>query len=225
MRNIDRIALTLLFGTVFYSYFMGAYDNTPIAILGAGICTVLLLPCVQKWYAVYAKHKKRRRHGMACLRHWTLYGEGGTAKDVLQTAYPHEKIEAVELIARYPSAKPLDAQSVFNVWKKHSGADKIAILCTGAVGADAVYASHELQKPDILLLDGRALSRILSRTDLPEADLPRRKFRISLSGNPWQKIRTAAALLILYRIFGNPMYLWSGLSLFLLAGIGQKIRT
>jgi hypothetical protein len=239
-KRIDRLALVLLGGFAFFSFYMGAFHREWLA--GAlALASVALASCFLrglKGRVRAARGMSRRQASLRAsrtLRRWAMDETNAYREvtDLLGRAYPGENGFETAFIFRHPEGRSMDAENVLAAWRRCRGASKLLILSTCPADKAAALAARELREPTTVLLDREGLTALLIQhpcIDEESAVLDQRKsFHtirlpkgiIDRKKSPRQGMM-AIMMLGMYLLLNRPMYLIMAVVIGFLAGAGWK---
>ncbi|MEG1605003.1 MAG: hypothetical protein RR452_03305 [Clostridia bacterium] len=218
-RRIDRIVTLICACVVALWLFLNATGHLPAS---------LFLTCLWGALAAWAldaydrskpgvkrrEQAKRLRAAKALVLNWAMTPSEMDARAHIVARYPECARCHFALLARHPSAPPLDASELLAIWRAHSGAPALLLAATGPVAPAAAQVASALTAPRVRLLDGAALSHVLAQSGLPiaEAPLKRTRPRFFLG-------RKRAPLMLLYALFMFVLYWLIGQILYLVLGL------
>ncbi|MDO4865580.1 MAG: hypothetical protein Q4C10_03415 [Clostridia bacterium] len=219
-RRIDRAALPLLAAAALYPFFLNAWRSIPLACAATFACVML----IRRLLGRPRRGLNRTAARTELLRIAAL--PDAEAADVLR-----ELIEARypgEVFALFPALKhpetSLSSGDVLAAWKANRGAARLVIAATCPCEPRAACYARQLADPEVAVVDSRLLLRLLGRRASPVTEPRAVPLRRRLAGwfafaasRPIQprNLLLAAVMLAVYRLNGNPMYLFAALPLLL----------
>ena len=240
-KKIDRIFFGALGAASFFLLYLGAFGSIALACaLSFCSCALVrkLLSGLSARFKLSPPAKKRalRARISVLLEDWARLPQTEAEfamRPILEALYSEIAEADTRLIpvARPACCEALDAAACFALWQAHRDASRLVIACTGRADPSAFALVRTLDSPQARLLDGPLLAAALERRpDLvpdaaPDPTPAARRFRlrrlIRRETVP-RCLLTGLSLTLGYLLFGHPLYLLSGLTLLLLAGLGLK---
>ena len=239
-KRFDGLALVLLGGFAFFSFYMGAFHREWLA--GA---LALASVALASWFIRGLTGRMRAARGMSrkqaalCARRtllrWAMDESAASreAAALLEHAYPGENGYETAFLFRHPDGHPLDSEDVLAAWRQHRGANRLLVLSTCPADRAAASAAGELREPTTVLLDKEKVVSLLMKHPCKEDEAGREERRkaagklqfsrgiVDRKKTPRQGMM-AIVMLGMYFLLNRPVYLVMALSFGFLAGAGLK---
>lgn len=231
-KKIDGFVLTLALAGALYFFFRGAFESRVLALALALLTCAVICKFLRRLWGLLSRGKwlQRRRirksaasvaMHLACLPR-----EEALAKLETLLKNSYEGDYAVELIQAPPSGA-LTQRELFEVWKAHSGAERLAVCATCGCDPACRLMAAGLKRPRLALIDAQLLSQ-LTAANPGVLELPRETQRVpcrlrrSLAllfnrKNAPRCFLFSAAMLAMYVFSANLYYLIASMALLFLA--------
>ena len=172
----DKIIFSSLLAIGFYFFYHGTFKSPALcialALLSCAVCRSLLhkiFDLIRRTHWMQARRFRRQSKGVL-MRIATLpkAEADAIAESLIQRAY-HADCTAC-MLQKHPSAT-ISEDILFDLWKSHTGKEKIAVLATCRMSEACRAMAAGLTVPRLILFDGDAVTDLLAEhPDLcPEA--------------------------------------------------------
>lgn len=242
-KKIDRLARTALGIVGLYLLFLWAYGNIPVAIVCTLVCGLLLRRVLRGTKARWARGKiasarRAKKNARAQLDRWSRMEENAAAAQMealIRRAYPaafHQDAQFCAIL-RHPDGTPIAVDDVLGAYRKAVGKARLILASTAASDPRARALAKTLRAPETAILEGGQLLNLLVRfapetRDGDEEIPPRpararpRLARLIRRDHTPRRLLYGAALLAMYFLLGNTLYLLCALAVLLFAGLGLR---
>jgi len=232
-KKIDRFVFTSILAVSMFFYYESAFKNRALAILLAILSCIMfgkLYRGLKKLLFHTSWHRKqelRRKSGGALMRLACMEREEAHAhiSELLKTCYQSSAF--VELEQLHPTLQ-LSSNRIFDLWRAHQEEKELVICTTGVCSSEARVLAQSMKQPKVALLDGAALSQLIS--EHPHGFYPaseehiRYKLRMKQLAallfnrkNAPRCILFSFSMLVMYVFSGNLFYLVFSLALLFVA--------
>ena len=237
-KKIDCFVLRVLGTGALYFYFQGAVKRRVLAVALALVSSIVLGKLLKKLVqrlsqAGFVQKRRLRRDArgkmmrLACM-------DAEAAKAAMDTLI-HAAYRGdydVALIQAHPAAT-LTADRLFECWRAHRSAERLAICASCRCDASAKNMAATLDHPQVALLDSEALAHLIALQPnvLSGAAAPQRRTRMRLSAlgqmlvnrkNAPKNLLFSGASMVMYLLGGNVLYLAAGIFLLFLALVSLR---
>ncbi|MBQ4090158.1 MAG: hypothetical protein IJC56_09835 [Clostridia bacterium] len=237
-RAIDRVIFFAAAVFILYLLFISATGSIFAALIMTFTAMVLLKKLISRVPREHFSQKRRARMSAESIIEQLSLADHSDARAALNRLIAHSFPDApdgiaYEYILSHPSAA-LSPAEIISIWQGHKCEQRLLIISLPAAGADVFSLASRLQSPEITLLDGRMLARLIAEhpgaiepdaTYIKAYTPARRHIRLARAASRAKAGKcalTGAFMLILFMISGAAPYLIGSMLLLFIAGLSLR---